>query len=88
MRVVKFLRSGAIVKVVFALFLLVVPVINVSRGAIPLYLSLMAVKVQNILMNLLQNEANEEKSLVGYLLEVQLEPAEDVVSNRKSEQLG
>jgi hypothetical protein len=39
-------------------------------------------------MNLLQNEANEEKSLVGYLLEVQLEPAEDVVSNRKSEQLG
>jgi len=28
-------------------------------------------------MNLLQNEANEEKSLVGYVLEVQLEPAEE-----------
>jgi hypothetical protein len=28
-------------------------------------------------MNLLQNEANEEKSLVGYVLEVQLEPAEN-----------
>jgi hypothetical protein len=27
-------------------------------------------------MNLLQNEANEEKSLVGYVLEVQLEPVE------------
>ena len=38
-------------------------------------------------MNLLQNEANEEESLVCYVLEVQLEPAEDVVSNRKSEQL-
>jgi len=39
-------------------------------------------------MNLLQNEANEEKSLMSHVLEVQLEPAEDVVSNRKSEQLG
>ena len=28
-------------------------------------------------MYLLQNEANEEKSLVGYVLEVQLEPAEN-----------
>ena len=36
---------------------------------------------------LLRSERDERQSLAGAVIEVQLEPAEDVVSNRKSEQL-
>ena len=37
---------------------------------------------------LLRSERDERQSLAGAVIEVRLEPAEDVVSNRKSEQLG
>jgi hypothetical protein len=43
------------------------------------------ITLPKLTLNLLQNEG---KSLMSHVLEVQLEPAEDVVSNRKSEQLG